>query len=395
MVLEMFLKHHHSTLTNSLFCNICPLGISKIDLPALYVFGDSYVDNGNNNFLPHSAVANYLPFGIDFDGKPTGRATNGRTVVDFIATVGGFQYPPSILGLSEANRKSTRTGVNYASGSSGILSENGRSMSLLQYLSLKDIKIDSPALYVFGDSYVDDGNNNFLPHSAVANYLPFGIDFDGKPTGRATNGRTVADFIATVSGFQFPPPILGMSEADRKTTQTGVNYASGSSGILSENGRSMRLYKLGARKFLVNNVSPLGCQPFNINTKNHTTSCVEEVNERISIYNKLLSNSLTNWQSTLSGSKFVLGDLYKIFQDVYASPVSYGFKDVNTSCCVDGNGARILPCAQNVAPCEDRKSRVFFDPFHPTESMHFLWARRLLKDSSVCSPINLIQLMQA
>ncbi|KAK6266272.1 hypothetical protein QUC31_017109 [Theobroma cacao] len=558
------------------------LGDIKIDLPALYVFGDSYVDNGNNNFLPHSAVANYLPFGIDFDGKPTGRATNGRTVVDFIATVGGFQYPPPILGLSEANRKSTRTGVNYASGSSGILSENGRSMhmnvlnffqqvdlfenatlkdlkssfsgtesftdylsksvffihiasndlgftyettaskdspdkysevlveelfkqlqfvledlykifqdvyasaasyvppfninqqSLLQYLSLKDIKIDSPALYVFGDSYVDDGNNNFLPHSAVANYLPFGIDFDGKPTGRATNGRTVADFIATVSGFQFPPPILGMSEADRKTTRTGVNYASGSSGILSENGRSMhmnvlnffqqvdlfenttlkdlkssfsstesfteylsksvffihtasndlgltyetatsksspdkyaevlveelfkqlqRLYKLGARKFLVNNVSPLGCQPFNINTKNHTTSCVEEVNERISIYNKLLSNSLTKWQSTLSGSKFVLGDLYKIFQDVYASPVSYGFKDVNTSCCVDGNGARILPCAQNVAPCEDRKSRVFFDPFHPTESMHFLWARRLLKDSSVCSPINLIQLMQA
>ncbi|KAK6255423.1 hypothetical protein SCA6_016728 [Theobroma cacao] len=118
---------------------------------------------------------------------------------------------------------------------------NINQQSLLQYLSLGDIKIDLPALYVFGDSYVDDGNNNFLPHSAVANYLPFGIDFDGKPTGRATNGRTVVDFIATVGGFQYPPPILGMSEADRKTTRTGVNYASGSSGILSENGRSMHM----------------------------------------------------------------------------------------------------------------------------------------------------------
>lgn len=75
--------------------------------------------------------------------------------------------------------------------------------------------------------------------------------------------------------------------------------------------------------------------------------------------------------------------------------VNAGFKDVNTSCCIDKNGSRTQVCAPNIAPCEDRKTRVFFDPFHPSEAMHFLWARRFLKDSSVCSPINLIQLMQA
>ena len=85
-----------------------------------------------------------------------------------------------------------------------------------------------------------------------------------------------------------------------------------------------RLYTLGARKFLVSNVSPLGCQPFNINTKKHTGPCVEEVNQRISIYNKLLPDLLTKLQSTLSGSKFVHGDIYKVFQDAIASPASYG-----------------------------------------------------------------------
>lgn len=53
-----------------------------------------------------------------------------------------------------------------------------------------------PALYVFGDSLIDCGNNNHLP-SGGADYLPYGIDFMGgnTPTGRATNGKTVADFL--------------------------------------------------------------------------------------------------------------------------------------------------------------------------------------------------------
>ena len=66
---------------------------------------------------------------------------------------------------------------------------------LLKYLSLENIKIDLPALFVFGDSLIDSRNNNFLPTMAKANYFPYGIDFDGNPNGRVTNGRTVVDFI--------------------------------------------------------------------------------------------------------------------------------------------------------------------------------------------------------
>jgi len=52
----------------------------------------------------------------------------------------------------------------------------------------------APALYVFGDSLFDNGNNNFLPTLARANFLPYGVDFPRGPTGRFSNGRTVADF---------------------------------------------------------------------------------------------------------------------------------------------------------------------------------------------------------
>lgn len=53
-------------------------------VPALFIFGDSLIDNGNNNNLASFAKANYLPYGIDFDGGPTGRFSNGYTMVDEI-----------------------------------------------------------------------------------------------------------------------------------------------------------------------------------------------------------------------------------------------------------------------------------------------------------------------
>lgn len=52
-----------------------------------------------------------------------------------------------------------------------------------------------PALYVFGDSTIDSGNNNYLDTIVKANYSPYGIDFVDGPTGRFTNGKTIADHL--------------------------------------------------------------------------------------------------------------------------------------------------------------------------------------------------------
>ena len=48
-------------------------------VPAMFVFGDSLVDNGNNNNLYSFAKANYFPYGIDFYQGPSGRFSNGKT----------------------------------------------------------------------------------------------------------------------------------------------------------------------------------------------------------------------------------------------------------------------------------------------------------------------------
>lgn len=58
------------------------------------------------------------------------------------------------------------------------------------------------ASFIFGDSLVDAGNNNYLTTLSKANISPNGIDFKasgGKPTGRYTNGRTIGDIVGKLS----------------------------------------------------------------------------------------------------------------------------------------------------------------------------------------------------
>jgi len=58
--------------------------------------------------------------------------------------------------------------------------------------------ITNNALFIFGDSTVDSGNNNYIdtiPENK-ADYKPYGQNgvFD-KPSGRFSNGRVITDFI--------------------------------------------------------------------------------------------------------------------------------------------------------------------------------------------------------
>ena len=51
--------------------------------PAQFVFGDSLMDTGNNNYLATIARADRSPYGIDHPSRlPTGRFSNGLKHVD-------------------------------------------------------------------------------------------------------------------------------------------------------------------------------------------------------------------------------------------------------------------------------------------------------------------------
>lgn len=62
--------------------------LGKAEARAFFVFGDSLVDNGNNDFLATSARADSPPYGIDYPThRPTGRFSNGLNIPDLISLV--------------------------------------------------------------------------------------------------------------------------------------------------------------------------------------------------------------------------------------------------------------------------------------------------------------------
>lgn len=66
------------------------------------------------------------------------------------------------------------------------------------------VKVEGRAFFVFGDSLVDSGNNNYLFTSARADSPPYGIDYPThRATGRFSNGLNIPDIISTKFSFFF------------------------------------------------------------------------------------------------------------------------------------------------------------------------------------------------
>jgi hypothetical protein len=99
--------------------------------------------------------------------------------------------------------------------------------------STKRIQPKFPAIFYFGDSIFDTGNNNYISTLGVANHLPYGRDFPpgNRPTGRFSNGRLVPDLLnEKLQLKEFSPPYLDMNLSD-EDIMTGVNFASAGSGF--------------------------------------------------------------------------------------------------------------------------------------------------------------------
>lgn len=64
-------------------------------------------------------------------------------------------------------------------------------------------KKNAANLFIFGDSILDAGNNNYINTTTLdqANFWPYGETFFKYPTGRFSDGRLVSDFISEIFIF--------------------------------------------------------------------------------------------------------------------------------------------------------------------------------------------------
>ncbi|XP_057487870.1 GDSL esterase/lipase At5g45910-like [Actinidia eriantha] len=96
------------------FCFIRTVSMSPLRYDSIYSFGDSLSDTGN--LLLSGALAfpviGKLPYGVTFFKHPTGRCSNGRLIIDFIAEAYGLPFVPPYLALAKGGKP--QHGVNFA-----------------------------------------------------------------------------------------------------------------------------------------------------------------------------------------------------------------------------------------------------------------------------------------
>ncbi|KAK6914634.1 GDSL lipase/esterase [Dillenia turbinata] len=87
--------------------------------------------------------------------------------------------------------------------------------------------------FLFGDSLLDAGNNNYINTTTLdqANFWPYGETYFKVPTGRFCDGRLLSDFIAEYANLPLIPPVL---QPGKSNFYYGANFASAGAGALVE-----------------------------------------------------------------------------------------------------------------------------------------------------------------
>ncbi|GAU42653.1 hypothetical protein TSUD_398580 [Trifolium subterraneum] len=335
---------------------------------AMFIFGDSLVDSGNNNKLHSIAKANYMPYGIDFLGdhpSPTGRFSNGKTVTDFLGEMLGIPLLPPFADITEQNIDISR-GVNFASASSGILDETGRNLG--ERISFRhQVRNFERTLCQMKTLMEDEKLSHYLENS-LATVVHGNNDY--------LNNYLMPGFYNT--SFVYNPNKF----AD----------------ILIENYKKyiLDIRSLGLRKFFLAAIGPLGCVPYQISKGMIPPGqCDSSINNIVVLFNNLLRSLVDQLNTEYPDSTFVYGDTYNIFNELIEDQNSYGFNVSDTACCGIGRNKAQIICLPMANPCPNRDQYMFWDPFHPTQAVDKIVASKVFDGPpSACYPINVLQMTQ-
>lgn len=315
---------------------------SNNKVSSFYVFGDSTVDPGNNNYINTAFKSNFLPYGKDFPNQvPTGRFSNGKLATDFIASYLGLKelLPPYLdPNLSD---QELITGVSFASAGSGFDPLTPTMSNVIpipkQLENFKECKRRLEGVL---------GKQRTENHMKNAVFL----------ISAGTN-----DFVINY----FTLPI-------RRRSYTPLTYRQ----FLLQHVKDLiqSLWTEGARKIAVVGLPPMGCLPmmitFNSGNAILDRNCVDKYSAVARDHNLVLQHELFSMQqnfSKLEGSKISYIDIYGPLANMTQAHESLGFDVANRGCCGSGYIEATFMCNRISYVCSDSSKYVFWDSIHPTE----------------------------
>ncbi|KDP40645.1 hypothetical protein JCGZ_24644 [Jatropha curcas] len=341
----------------SLFILICSLRPALCSLEkhfALFIFGDSLFDAGNNNYFETPYKANFFPYGETFFRHPTGRSCDGRIIPDFIAEYAKLPFIPPYLDPN--NNYLLMDGINFASSGAGVLVETHQGDTIDLKTQLKYFK------------KVEKQLRKELGKIRTKKWLSGAVFLFSVGTN---------DYASTFPVIPNPHQVEMVIGNLTK--------------VIKE------IYKKGGRKFGFVSLGAIGCLP-SMRAKNSTGGCQEKITVLVKRHNKALSEALKELQSQLHGFKYANFDFYSSLRKRINNPSKYGFKEVKAACCGSGPYGGTGKCGgerKEYKLCDDPKKYLFFDA-HPSEKANKQFAK-LMWDGGphVTKPYNLKQLFQA
>ncbi|XP_006654152.1 GDSL esterase/lipase At5g45910-like [Oryza brachyantha] len=328
---------------------MCAHAVAAQRYNAIYSFGDSISDTGNLcvGGCPSWLTTGQPPYGKTFFGRPTGRCSDGRVVVDFLAEHFGLPLPPA-----------SKAGGDFKKGANmAIIGATSMDAAFFKSIGLSDKIWNNGPL----DTQIQ-WFRQLLPNVCgrdCRSYLSKSLFVVGEFGGNDYNAPLFAG--------------RSMSEVRDYVPQ-----------VVSKIIRGLEtLVRMGAVDVVVPGVLPIGCFPIYLTlygTSNGAdydrNGCLRSYNSLSSYHNTLLKRSLSNLQKTYPHARIMYADFYSQVTAMVRSPQNFGLKYGLTVCCGAGgqgkynynNKARCGMAGSSA--CSDPANYLIWDGIHLTEAAY-------------------------
>ncbi|KAF9612176.1 hypothetical protein IFM89_038364 [Coptis chinensis] len=301
---------------------------------SIFQFGDSLADTGNllaarND--EHSFMRNY-PYGETFFKRPTGRCSDGRLIVDFIAEALGISLIPPYLRHSNQDFKQ---GVNFAVAGA----------TALDIAVFEEKGVHAYTNYSLGVQL--EWFKQLLPSLCAL------------PSGCKDMLSTSLFLVGEIGGNDYNYPFLqGKSVQELRAIVPHV--------IDTISSTITELIDEGAVTLMVPGNLPIGCSPSYLTVLQSqnkddydTNGCLSWLNEFSQFHNQLLQNELNRLREVHPHATIIYADYYNVAIELYQFPNQLGFTGGALTTCCGGGG----PYNYNVsAKCGYQGSTACVDP---------------------------------